>query len=173
VLEYGPTRLVLLEMSELALYNIDKELRELMGHRAMVEIESILGSVTDANLMRQVMDRYEVQIVLHAAAYKHVPLVERNAIVGVSNNVFGTQTLAMAAAEAGVDQFILISSDKAVRPTNAMGASKRLAEIVIQDLANRMDQVGGGKTIFSMVRFGNFGRRGAGGGWGRVRSRHG
>ncbi len=155
VLEYGPTRLVLLEMSELALYNIDKELRELMGHRAMVEIESILGSVTDANLMRQVMDRYEVQIVLHAAAYKHVPLVERNAIVGVSNNVFGTQTLAMAAAEAGVDQFILISSDKAVRPTNAMGASKRLAEIVIQDLANRMDQVGAGKTIFSMVRFGN------------------
>ncbi len=155
VLEYGPTRLVLLEMSELALYNIDKELRELMGHRAMVEIESILGSVTDANLMRQVMERYEVQIVLHAAAYKHVPLVERNAIVGVSNNVFGTQTLAMAAAEAGVDQFILISSDKAVRPTNAMGASKRLAEIVIQDLANRMDQVGAGKTIFSMVRFGN------------------
>ena len=155
VLEYGPTRLVLLEMSELALYNIDKELRELMGHRAMVEIEAILGSITDANLMRQVMDRYGVQIVLHAAAYKHVPLVERNAIVGVTNNVFGTQTLAMAAAEAGVDQFILISSDKAVRPTNAMGASKRLAEIVVQDLANRMGQVGEGKTIFSMVRFGN------------------
>jgi len=155
VLEYGPTRLVLLEMSELALYNIDKELREMMGHRAMVEIEAILGSITDAKLMRQTMDRYGVQIVLHAAAYKHVPLVERNAIVGVTNNVFGTQTLAMAAAEAGVDQFILISSDKAVRPTNAMGASKRLAEIVIQDLANRMDQVGAGKTIFSMVRFGN------------------
>ena len=155
VLEYGPTRLVLLEMSELALYNIVKELRELMGHRAMVEIEAILGSITDANLMRQVMDRYGVQIVLHAAAYKHVPLVERNAIVGVTNNVFGTQTLAMAAAEAGVDQFILISSDKAVRPTNAMGASKRLAEIVVQDLANRMGQVGEGKTIFSMVRFGN------------------
>lgn len=155
VLEYNPARLVLLEMSELALYNIDKELRELMGHRAAVEIAPILGSVTDANLMRQTMDRYGVQIVLHAAAYKHVPLVERNAIVGVTNNVFGTQTLALAAAEAGVDQFILISSDKAVRPTNAMGASKRLAEIVIQDLANRMSQIGQGKTIFSMVRFGN------------------
>jgi FlaA1/EpsC-like NDP-sugar epimerase len=121
----------------------------------MVQIEPILGSITDAALMRQMMQTYGVQIVLHAAAYKHVPLVERNAIVGVTNNVFGTQTLALAAAEAGVDQFILISSDKAVRPTNAMGASKRLAEIVIQDLANRAPQVGKGKTIFSMVRFGN------------------
>jgi FlaA1/EpsC-like NDP-sugar epimerase len=105
--------------------------------------------------MRQIMDRHGVEIVLHAAAYKHVPLVERNAIVGVSNNVFGTQTLALAAADVGVAQFILISSDKAVRPTNAMGASKRLAEILIQDLANRTTQIGQGKTIFSMVRFGN------------------
>lgn len=155
VLEYQPTRLVLIEMSELALYNIDKELRELMGRDFMVEVEPILGSITDSALMRQTMDRYGVEIVLHAAAYKHVPLVERNAIVGVSNNVFGTQTLAVAAAEAGVELFILISSDKAVRPTNAMGASKRLAEILIQDLANRADQVGAGKTLFSMVRFGN------------------
>ena len=155
VLEYGPTRIVLLEMSELALYNIDKELRELMGRDVAVEVEPILGSITDAALMRQTMDVYGVEIVLHAAAYKHVPLVERNAIVGVTNNVFGTQTLALAAAEAGVELFILISSDKAVRPTNAMGASKRLAEIVIQDFANRADQVGAGKTLFSMVRFGN------------------
>lgn len=155
VLEYRPARLVLLEMTELALYNIDRELRELLGGSTHVIIEPILGSITDAPLMRQTMDRYGVQIVLHAAAYKHVPLVERNAIVGVTNNVFGTQTLALAAAEAGVDQFILISSDKAVRPTNAMGASKRLAEIVIQDLANRAGQIGKGKTIFSMVRFGN------------------
>lgn len=155
VLEYQPTRLVLLEMSELALYNIDKELRELMGRDVAVEIEPILGSITDGALMRQTMVEFGVEIVLHAAAYKHVPLVERNAIVGVSNNVFGTQTLALAAAETGVELFILISSDKAVRPTNAMGASKRLAEIVIQDLANRSDQVGDGKTLFSMVRFGN------------------
>ncbi|MEL6641000.1 MAG: nucleoside-diphosphate sugar epimerase/dehydratase, partial [Pseudomonadota bacterium] len=155
VLEYRPTRLVLLEMSELALYNIDKELRELMGRDATLEVEPILGSITDAALMRQTMEDYGVEVVLHAAAYKHVPLVERNAIVGVTNNVFGTQTLALAAADAGVELFILISSDKAVRPTNAMGASKRLAEIVIQDLANRADQVGAGKTLFSMVRFGN------------------
>lgn len=155
VLEYGPHCLVLLEMSELALYNIDKELRELLGDNQSVEIIPILGSVMDAALMRQIMEVNAVEIVLHAAAYKHVPLVERNAIVGVTNNVFGTQTLALAAAEAGVAQFILISSDKAVRPTNAMGASKRLAEIVIQDMANRAGQLGAGRTIFSMVRFGN------------------
>ncbi|MEL6570590.1 MAG: nucleoside-diphosphate sugar epimerase/dehydratase [Pseudomonadota bacterium] len=155
VLEYRPTRLVLLDMSELALYNIDKELRELMGRDVTVEVEPILGSVADGPLVTKTMRDYGVEIVLHAAAYKHVPLVERNAIVGVTNNVFGTQTLALAAAEAGVELFILISSDKAVRPTNAMGASKRLAEIVIQDLANRANQVGSGKTLFSMVRFGN------------------
>lgn len=155
VLEHKPRCLVLLEMSELALYNIDRELRELQSGAQVVEIVPMLGTVMDAPLMRQIMGRYGVEIVLHAAAYKHVPLVERNAIVGVTNNVFGTQTLALAAADAGVAQFILISSDKAVRPTNAMGASKRLAEIVIQDLANRTAQIGKGKTIFSMVRFGN------------------
>jgi len=155
VLEYDPCRLVLLEMSELALYNIDKELRALLDGASTVEIVPVLGSVTDAALMRQTMDQYDVEIVLHAAAYKHVPLVERNPIVGVTNNVFGTQILALAAAESGVGQFVLISSDKAVRPTNAMGASKRLAEIVLQDLATRAVQIGKGKTIFSMVRFGN------------------
>jgi FlaA1/EpsC-like NDP-sugar epimerase len=155
VLEHKPRCLVLLEMSELALYNIDRELRELQGDAQVFEIVPMLGTVMDAPLMRQIMGRYGVEIVLHAAAYKHVPLVERNAIVGVTNNVFGTQTLALAAADASVAQFILISSDKAVRPTNAMGASKRLAEIVIQDLANRTAQIGTGKTIFSMVRFGN------------------
>lgn len=155
VLDYKPRCLVLLEMSELALYEIDKELREQQNNETAIEIVPFLGSVMDAPLMRQIMERHSVEIVLHAAAYKHVPLVERNAIVGVSNNVFGTQTLAIAAAEAGVAQFILISSDKAVRPTNAMGASKRLAEILIQDLANRTAQIGQGKTIFSMVRFGN------------------
>lgn len=155
VLDYRPHCLVLLEMSELALYNIDKELRELLGDAADVKIIPMLGSVMDFKLMRQIMDTNNIEIVLHAAAYKHVPLVEANAIVGVTNNVFGTQTLATAAAESGVAQFILISSDKAVRPTNAMGASKRLAEIVIQDMANRSAQLGSGKTIFSMVRFGN------------------
>jgi len=90
-------------------------------------------------------------VVLHAAAYKHVPLVEANPLPGLANNVFGTRTLAREAAQAGVERFILISSDKAVRPANVMGASKRLAELVVQDLATRHGQ----KTVFAMVRFGN------------------
>jgi FlaA1/EpsC-like NDP-sugar epimerase len=155
VLACEPTRLVLFEMSELALYTIDRELREVLSAESPILIEPVLGSVMDPALVRQTLALHDVQVVLHAAAYKHVPLVERNAIVGVSNNVFGTQTLALAAAEKGVERFILISSDKAVRPTNAMGASKRLAEIVVQDLANRAGSIGPGKTMFSMVRFGN------------------
>ena len=91
-----------------------------------------------------------MQVVLHAAAYKHVPLVEANPLAGLANNVLGTRTLARAAAAASVERFILISSDKAVRPTNVMGASKRLAELVLQDLATRSNS-----TIFTMVRFGN------------------
>ena len=100
--------------------------------------------------MRKVLTDHSVQVVLHAAAYKHVPLVEANPLAGLANNVFGTQTLAREAAAMGVERFILISSDKAVRPTNVMGASKRLAELVVQDLATRH-----GGTIFAMVRFGN------------------
>uniref|UniRef100_UPI0040486B46 polysaccharide biosynthesis protein n=2 Tax=Yoonia sp. TaxID=2212373 RepID=UPI0040486B46 len=145
-----PKKMVLFDLSELALYTIDMELQAL-ARTANIAFSAVLGSITDAGLMARVMKREGVEIVLHAAAYKHVPLVERNAVVGLSNNVLGTQTLAMAAADAGVERFILISSDKAVRPTNMMGASKRLAEMVIQDLANR--ETGG--TIFSMVRFGN------------------
>lgn len=97
-----------------------------------------------------VLAHHGVQVVLHAAAYKHVPLVEANPLPGLANNVFGTQTLARAAARCGVERFILISSDKAVRPTNVMGASKRMAELVVQDLATRHPG-----TIFTMVRFGN------------------
>lgn len=145
-----PRKMVLFEISELALYTIDMELRALAA-RMDVEIIPVLGSITDQNLIRKTLMDHDVEVVLHAAAYKHVPLVERNAVVGLSNNVLGTQVLASAAAEAGVGRFILISSDKAVRPTNMMGASKRLAEIVVQDLANRNPQ----GTVFSMVRFGN------------------
>ena len=110
----------------------------------------MLGSVTDPRQVRKVLCDHQVQVVLHAAAYKHVPLVEANPLPGLANNVFGTQTLAREAAEVGVERFILVSSDKAVRPTNVMGASKRLAELVVQDLATRYDS-----TIFTMVRFGN------------------
>ena len=110
----------------------------------------MLGSVTDSQLARSVMTDHGVEIVFHAAAYKHVPLVEANPIAGLANNVLGTRTLAAAANDAGVRKFVLISTDKAVRPTNVMGASKRLAELVIQDLAKRSRG-----TVFSMVRFGN------------------
>lgn len=144
-----PKRIVLFEVSEIALYTIDRELRDL-AEGTEVEIVPVLGSVTDSRLSRMVIHENTVNVVLHAAAYKHVPLVEANPIAGLANNVLGTRTLADAANEAGVERFILISTDKAVRPTNVMGASKRLAELVLQDLAKRSRG-----TVFSMVRFGN------------------
>ena len=148
-----PKRLILLEISELALYNLEMELA-VLARKTGVEIVPLLGSVADAPLLRRIMAKYAVSVVLHAAAYKHVPLVEANPAAGLSNNVLGTQTIALVAGEMGVRQFILISSDKAVRPKNVMGASKRMAEIVVQDLASRSNTAGGG-TIYSMVRFGN------------------
>ena len=150
LLTRAPAKLVLFEVSELALYTIDMEIRDLL-RRQKIEIIPVLGSITDGGLLTRVMAQHKVQVVLHAAAYKHVPLVEKNPIVGMSNNVLGTHTLALAAATAGVERFILISSDKAVRPQNIMGASKRMAELVVQDLASRS----AGKTVFTMVRFGN------------------
>ncbi|HEX9857109.1 MAG TPA: nucleoside-diphosphate sugar epimerase/dehydratase, partial [Paracoccaceae bacterium] len=149
ILASRPRRLVLFEVSEIALYTIDKELRDL-AEGTDVEIIPVLGSVTDSRMSRMVMHDHGINVVLHAAAYKHVPLVEANPVAGLANNVLGTRTLADAANEAGVERFILISSDKAVRPTNVMGASKRLAELVVQDLAKRSRG-----TVFSMVRFGN------------------
>ena len=151
VLSRKPAVLVLFEVSELALYTIDMELRALLRDAA-VRIVPVLGSVTDEALVLRTLTAHRVQVVLHAAAYKHVPLVEANAAVGMSNNVLGTQAVAQAAQTAGVERFILISSDKAVRPTNIMGASKRLAEMVLQDMASRAKP---GGTIFTMVRFGN------------------
>ena len=149
VLACQPRRLVLFEMSELALYTVLQELDQLVEGTA-VELVPVLGTVTDDRQVRKVLADHEVQVVLHAAAYKHVPLVEANPLPGLANNVVGTQTLARAAIDAQVERFILISSDKAVRPTNVMGASKRMAEMVIQDLATRH-----GDTILAMVRFGN------------------
>ncbi len=149
ILACRPRRLVLFELSELALYKLDQELSAL-AMDLRVEIVPVLGSVCDAPLVRRVLADHGVDIVLHAAAYKHVPLVEQNPVAGFANNVLGTHTLALAAGEAGVTRFILISTDKAVRPKNMMGASKRMAELVVQDLANRSEG-----TIYSMVRFGN------------------
>jgi len=149
VLACQPERVVLYEMSELALYTVHQELLQL-AEGTGVELVPVLGSVSDPRQVRKVLQDHKVRVVLHAAAYKHVPLVEANPLAGLANNVFGTQVLAREAAEAGVERFILISSDKAVRPANVMGASKRLAELVVQDLATRH-----ANTVFTMVRFGN------------------
>jgi FlaA1/EpsC-like NDP-sugar epimerase len=144
----GPARLVLFERSEFALYTIESELRSQYGDR--LEIVPVLGSVCRKNRVAAVLSNLKVQTVYHAAAYKHVPLVEYNPIEGVRNNLFGTWMLAEAAVENGVETFVFISTDKAVRPTNVMGASKRMAELVLQALA-----VKEGKIRFTMVRFGN------------------
>lgn len=143
----GPARLVLFEMCEFALYAIERELREA---GTAVEVVPVLGSVTDGRLLRDVMQGRGVAVVLHAAAYKHVPLVEANPVAGLANNVLGTRTLAEAAVDCGVRRFVLVSSDKAVRPANVMGATKRAAELVVQDIAGRAPG-----TAFAMVRFGN------------------
>lgn len=149
VMETAPKRLVLFELTEFALYSIEMELKK---HRnaASVEIVAVLGSVCDRVLATRVLRENDVDIILHAAAYKHVPLVEDNPLAAAQNNVLGTQAMALAAQDADVKRFVLVSTDKAVRPTNVMGATKRLAEMVIQDLQSRSKG-----TIFSMVRFGN------------------
>jgi FlaA1/EpsC-like NDP-sugar epimerase len=144
-----PACIVLFEVSEIALYTIERKLAKLAAG-TQTRIVAVLGSVTDSRMARSVITQNKVDIIFHAAAYKHVPLVEANPIAGLANNVLGTRTLGDAANEAGVKKFVLISTDKAVRPTNIMGASKRLAELVIQDLAKRSNG-----TAFSMVRFGN------------------
>ncbi|MGB6451678.1 MAG: nucleoside-diphosphate sugar epimerase/dehydratase [Steroidobacteraceae bacterium] len=151
IVRLRPKCLILLEMSELALYSIDRELRliaEPLG--AQVEIVSLIGNAYQKQRVRDVMQAYRVQTVYHAAAYKHVPIVEQNVIQGISNNVMGTFHTAEAAAEAGVEIFVLISTDKAVNPTNVMGATKRVAELVLQGMHQR-----GFVTKFCMVRFGN------------------
>lgn len=151
ILNAGPTTLILFERSEFALYKTHAELQRHVDHAGLdVRVLPLLGSVCDKARMRAVLSAWRVQTLYHAAAYKHVPLVEYNVVEGIRNNLFGTATAAEAAVAEGVEAFILISTDKAVRPTNVMGASKRMAELVCQAWAARQ-----GKTRFSMVRFGN------------------
>ena len=146
-----PQRLVIFERSELALYRIDRELRALaQTHGIECEIVPLLGSVVHRNRMTHCMRTHAIQTVYHAAAYKHVPLVELNPLEAIRNNAFGTWHTAVAARDAGVDTFVLVSTDKAVRPTSVMGATKRIAELGLQALAR--DSSG---TVYSMVRFGN------------------
>ncbi|EIU7613843.1 polysaccharide biosynthesis protein [Vibrio vulnificus] len=155
IVRQKPKTLILFELSEYGLYEIDKELSDMVEAMQLeVEIIPLLGSVQRINRLSATMRAFGVQTVYHAAAYKHVPLVEYNVVEGVRNNVFGTYYSAKAAIEAGVESFVLISTDKAVRPTNVMGTSKRMAELALQALAAKEnDKVNG--TRFCMVRFGN------------------
>ncbi len=155
IVRQKPKALVLFELSEFGLYQIDRELKQLMEAEGLhVEIIPLLGSVQRINRLVVTMKSFKVQTVYHAAAYKHVPLVEYNVVEGVRNNVFGTYYAAQAAIEAGVESFVLISTDKAVRPTNVMGTTKRMAELGLQALAEQENRKVKG-TRFCMVRFGN------------------
>jgi FlaA1/EpsC-like NDP-sugar epimerase len=157
-LRLGPKTLVLFDVSEAALYEISLEIEELQrrlrteseGGPDKTTVVQVLGSVLERKLVARTIEEQGVEVIYHAAAYKHVPIVEANPFSGLQNNTFGTLVVAEAAKELGVERFVLVSSDKAVRPTNIMGASKRLAELILQALAQD-----GTPTIFTMVRFGN------------------
>jgi len=152
IIRVKPKELVLFEHSEFALYSIERELQQQLKGAA-ITIRPVLGSVVDKTRVLQACQIAKVQTLYHAAAYKHVPLVEQNPREAINNNVMGTLNVAESAIESGVSDFILISTDKAVRPTNTMGASKRMAELVLQALNDK--QLGDGATLFTMVRFGN------------------
>ena len=156
ILRCGPKCLLLVELSEYSLYAIHQELQRLVQDelRTHAQVIPLLGSVRDPVRMGEILSTWRPETLYHAAAYKHVPLVEHNPAEGIRNNVLGTDTVASQAAMYGVADFVLVSTDKAVRPTNIMGASKRLAEMVLQAAADNIKRKGG-KTRFSMVRFGN------------------
>jgi FlaA1/EpsC-like NDP-sugar epimerase len=148
ILQLQPRKLVLFEQNEYALYAIEKELQQ-----RNINVLPVLGSVTNAIRVEKVCKTFGVQTIYHAAAYKHVPMVEKNPAEAVWNNILGTLRTAQAAIDTGVETFVLISTDKAVRPTNTMGATKRFAELILQALSNNADTAQ--KTRFTMVRFGN------------------
>ena len=150
IAKWAPQRIVLFEASEFALYQIERELAAIEG----IAVVPLLGTIVDDAGVRRAIGNYAVQVVFHAAAYKHVPLVEANAVEGIRNNVFGTQVVAAAAYEMGVKNFVLISSDKAVRPTNVMGATKRWAELIVHQFATQALAEDSGQR-FTAVRFGN------------------
>lgn len=156
VMKSGPSSLLLVEQNEFGLYAIHGELEKLAASAGYADIRIIpfLASVRDGERIRQIMEAWRPKTVYHAAAYKHVPLVEYNPVEGIRNNVLGTLITAEAARDHEVDDFVLISTDKAVRPTNIMGASKRLAEMVLQAM-NADRKPGIASTNFAMVRFGN------------------
>ncbi|ODS23395.1 capsular biosynthesis protein [Candidatus Endobugula sertula] len=151
ILKNKPTKLILLDISEYNLYKIEQELNKIdVNGNSSIEIISLLGNVSDRERVRNIFERFDIDTVYHAAAYKHVPIVEHNIVQGVINNIWGTQIVAEEAHNSGAKHFILVSTDKAVRPTNVMGATKRFAELILQSLVAE-----GSDTVFSMVRFGN------------------
>lgn len=155
IVEQSPKSIILFELSEFGLYQIDRELNQLKIEKGLTcDIIPLLGSVQRQHRLETTMSAFKVQTVYHAAAYKHVPLVEFNVIEGVRNNIYGTYYTACAAIKAGVESFVLISTDKAVRPTNVMGTTKRMAELGLQALAEQENTKPNG-TRFCMVRFGN------------------
>ena len=162
IVRLSPRRLILFDLSEVALYEIEEETAQLMDSLRLqakqegnpapkTEIVVVLGSVLDGELLANTLSAHDVETIYHAAAYKHVPIVEQNPVAGLRNNTFGTLVLSQAAIDAGVERMVLISTDKAVRPTNIMGASKRLAEMILQAVSAET----GIETVFTMVRFGN------------------
>ncbi|NHB62933.1 polysaccharide biosynthesis protein, partial [Photorhabdus sp. RW14-46] len=151
IITQSPSKIVLFELTEYCLYSIEKELQKINSKNDLnVTIIPILGDIKDADKTNKIINKFNINTIYHAAAYKHVPLVEMNTIEGVNNNIFGTLSLAKAAINQKVEKFVLISTDKAVRPTNTMGATKRFAELILQAFAKENSY-----TKFSMVRFGN------------------
>jgi|MDSW01.1.fsa_nt_gb FlaA1/EpsC-like NDP-sugar epimerase len=151
IIRYSPEKIILVDHCEFALYSILSEIESLANSLCLkIDARPVLGSVSDKAFLQHLFKIYEVQTVYHAAAYKHVPLVEANLIQGIKNNIIGTFSIAQIAIDAKVKKFVLVSTDKAVRPTNIMGASKRVAELILQALS-----VENHSTIFSLVRFGN------------------
>lgn len=146
-----PTQLVLLDSCEFALYDIERELLDIIRRQELkVKVVPFLATILDEPRIREIITAFRIHTIYHAAAYKHVPMVEQNVIAGVRNNILGTYICARAAMDLKVEKFVLISTDKAVRPTNVMGATKRLSELVLQGLAQVSES-----TVFCMVRFGN------------------
>jgi len=154
IIQLQPQQIILFEQNEFSLYTIDQKLQEFIGNSSNITITPILGSINDRDLVERVCRNFSVQTIYHSAAYKHVPMIELNIFSGIENNIFGTLTFAQAAIAANVEVFVLISTDKAVRPTNIMGATKRFAELILQAFSKNFEN-NNIKTNFSMVRFGN------------------
>ena len=151
VIKSRPGLLILYELNEFSLYQIERELLgKLREAQQECELLPVLGNICDEPYFNRVLSEHNVQTIYHAAAYKHVPMVEQNSLIAIQNNIIGTKIISEAAVRHGVERFILISSDKAVRSTSVMGATKRMAELILQDLARNTND-----TIFTMVRFGN------------------